>query len=113
MDCHALLQAEIISQNFESQRRDLLISSSRTTESLSTKLGTKYSCIKVKFVHMKGIALFQGEIIKKWQKCIDKILKSSSLEQLANFNQTWHKATSGEGDSSLFKLRATALISGK
>ena len=25
----------------------------------------------------------------------------------ANFNQTWHKVSLGEGDSSLFKLRAT------
>ena len=31
----------------------------------------------------------------------------------ANFNQTWHKASSGEGDSSLFKYRAPPFSKGR
>ena len=79
---------------------------------------------------MNGPALFQGEIITKKHKYIDEIKKSSSpeplsqfqpnylvnlltkfknlllLNQWANFNQTLHKASLGEGDSSLFKWGA-------
>ena len=36
----------------------------------------------------------------KYQKYIDKFLKNLVLQNLlANFNQPWHKASLGEGDS--------------
>ena len=38
-----------------------------------------------KFIQMKGSALFQGEIITKLRKYIDKFLKSSSPEPLSQF----------------------------
>ena len=55
---------------------------------------------------MKAPALFQGKIITKKQKRIDEISKSSSLEPLFQFQQIFNKASLGEGDSSLFKLKA-------
>ena len=65
---------------------------------------------ETKLVQIKGLVLFQGEIITKKQKYIDKIKKKFSKNHGANFNQTWHNASLGEGDSSLFKWR-TILIS--
>ena len=53
-----------------------------------------------KFVQLKGHAFYQGEIIKKYQKYIDKILKNLLQSHCANSNQTWHKAPLGEGESS-------------
>ena len=59
---------------------------SRTTEPISTKLGINHLWVKsLKFVQMKGPALFQGEIISKLQKYIDKFKKSSSPEPLGQF----------------------------
>ena len=53
---------------------------------------------------MKGLALFQGEDDNKIAKYIDEIYKNVLLQNhLANFNQTVHNASLGEGDSSLFK----------
>ena len=46
------------------------------------------------------------------EKCMDEIYKSSSLEPLDHIKQTWHKASLGEEDSSLFKLKATLLSMG-
>ena len=57
---------------------------------------------------MKGPAFFQGEIIRKLRKYIDKILKSSSPEPLGQFHQTKHNSSLGEGDSSLFQWRANS-----
>ena len=48
----------------------------------------------------------KAEIITKSRKYIDEILKSSSQEPPGNFNQTWHKASLCEEDSSLFKWSA-------
>ena len=67
-----------------------------------------------KFVQMKGPVLFQGgdnyEIAKihRWN------LKIFFLQNhLANFNQTWHKASLGEGDASLFKRRTPPISKGR
>ena len=38
---------------------------------------------------------------------------SSSQEPIGQFNQTWHKAFVGKGDSSLFKCRATPFSRGR
>ena len=69
---------------------------SRTNRSKSTKLGTSIlGWWGFKFVQMKGHALFQGE--------------------MANFNQTWHKASLGEGNSNLFQfpMKGHALYQGE
>ena len=60
---------------------------SRTTGPISTKLNTKYPWVKgdFKFVQIKGPVLFQGKIIRKLQKYIDKI-------RWTNFNLILHKA---------------------
>ena len=38
--------------------------------------------------------------------------KNLPLNNKANFNQTWHKASLGDGDSGLFKWRARASLKG-
>ena len=43
----------------------------------------------------------------------DKLEKDSSPEPHANFNQKWHKALFGGGDSNLFKWRATSFSKGR
>ena len=67
------------------------------------------SWLGFKFVQMKGYTFFQGEIITKQWKYIEKIYKN----HLANFNQTGHKASFGEGnftnkDHSVFKNEVVA-----
>ena len=57
---------------------------------------------------MKGHAFFQGEIITLTKLKKHLIFQNHS----ANFNQTWHKASFGEGDSSLFEWRATSFSKG-
>jgi hypothetical protein len=43
-----------------------------------------------------------------------EILKNLLLQnQLANFNQTWHKSSLGEGDSKLFKIKGQVLFKGE
>ena len=62
---------------------------------------------------MKGPALFQGEIIREQRKYIDEIFKNLLLRNYwTNFNQTWHKTSLGEGDSSLLKRRTTSFPRG-
>ena len=56
---------------------------------------------------MKRHALFQGEIITKKREFIDEFKKLLLKNHCANFNQTWHKATFGKDNLSLFKWRAT------
>ena len=64
-----------------------------------------------KFVQIKGPASFQGEIIAK---NILTNLKNLLLQNhWANFNQTWHKASLGEGNSSLFYWRALPFFKGR
>ena len=63
---------------------------------------------------MKGPALFQGEIITKEQQYIYEIKKNRLLQNnWANFNQTWHNSSLGEGESSFFKWRALPFSKGK
>ena len=59
---------------------------------------------------MKDHALFQGQKIHE-----DTLTKFKNFLQnhMTNFNQTWHKATYGKGDSSLFELMATTFFKGK
>ena len=52
----------------------------------------------------QSVYLLQGiEIIRKYK---NKLMKSKNLllqNHWANFNQTWHQASLGDGDSSPFK----------
>ena len=66
-----------------------------------------------KFVQMKGPALFQGEIITKKWKLMTKLKNLLHQNHWAYFNQTWHKASLGKGDSSLFKWRALSSSKGR
>ena len=52
-----------------------------------------------KFVQIKDHDLFQGEIKMKWRKYIDELKNLLLKNHMAYFNQTWHKALLGEGDS--------------
>ena len=63
------------------------------------------------FVQMEGSALFQGEIIANihWWKFKNFLLQN----HWANFNQTYHKASLDEEDSSLFKWRAPPFSKGR
>ena len=55
------------------------------------------------FFQMKGPTLFQGEKITLYSKNTLTNFKNFPLQNhWANLNQTWHKASLGEGDSSLF-----------
>ena len=58
-----------------------------------------------KFVLMKGPALFQGEIVMSSKHTLTKLKNPILQNHCANINQTWHKASLGEGDSSLCKWR--------
>ena len=60
-----------------------------------------------KFVQMKGSCLFQGEIIRKLRKYIDKFEKSSS------FSQTWHKSSLGQGYIRFIKWGAPPFSKGR
>ena len=86
--------------------RNLKIFFSRTTGPISTKLGTKYLWDKgIKLCSNEGPWPFPWvdnyEIAKiSWRK-----FKNLLQNQRANFNQSWHNASLGEKDSSLFKWR--------
>ena len=79
---------------------------SRTTWLISIKLNAKYPWLKgIQVCSNKWSCTFSRrdnyEIVKiHWQN-----LKSSSQNHGTNFHQIWHKASFGEGDSSLFKWR--------
>ena len=74
---------EIVEKNIDEIKK---IFFSRTTEPISTKLGTKHQWVGgYKIVQINGSALFQGEIIRKNRKYIDEIKKSSSPEPLGQF----------------------------
>ena len=72
---------------------------SSTTGPISTKLGTKYPWVK-------GIQVYSNEGKRHSQRGdnweITKINWQLLQNYWANFNQTWHKVSQGEGDSSLF-----------
>ena len=80
---------------------------SRITGPISTKLGTKHPWVKgIKFCSNEGPRPFPRgdnyEISKiPWQNLTNLLLKN----HLTNFNQTFHSASLGEGDSGLFKWR--------
>ena len=88
-------------------------------EPILTKLGIKLNMHfwvkEFKFVQMKGNVVFQGEIIK-YENTKKTLPKSKNLllqNQRANFNQTWHKASLGWENSSLFKWRTTPFSEGE
>ena len=62
---------------------------------------------------MKGPALFQGEIIRNSKITMTKCKNLLFKNHWTNFNQTWHNASFGEGDSNLFKCRALSFSKGK
>ena len=65
--------------------RNLKVNFSRTTEPISTKLGTMHSWVKgIQICSNEVPALFQVNIITKWQKNFDEIIKSSP-EPLGQF----------------------------
>ena len=90
---------------------------SRTTGPISTKQ-SKLGWRGFKFVQLKGFALFQREIIRKLQKYINKFefLKKNNLllqNHWANFSQTCHKSSLGQGYIRLFKWRNPRLTKGR
>ena len=85
---------------------------SKTTKPNSPKLDSK-SFEKMGFMFVQWMTLSSlWEDDSEIEKCMDEIYKSSSLEPLDHIKQTWHKASLGEEDSSLFKLKATLLSMG-
>ena len=86
-----------LSANFSS------IFSSRNTEPISTKLGTKHPWVKgFKFDQRKGPALSMGD---KYEIAKIHWRNKKKLFSRTNFNRTWLKASLGEGDSIFFKWR--------
>ena len=77
----------------------------RTTGPISTKLGTKHPWVmRTEVCSNEGLCPFpRGDNYKlvkiHWQNFKHLLLKN----HLANFNQTWHKASFSDGD--LFKWR--------
>ena len=65
-----------------------------------------------KFSEMKGPALFKGEIVTNSDYSLTK-LKNLRQNHWANFNQTWHDASLGEGDFTLFKWRTVSFPKGE
>ena len=86
------------------------------TEPISTKLGTKHPWVKGNQVcsNERPRPFQRGdnyEISKK--KTLTKFKILLVLNHLANITQTWHKASLGEGESSLFKWRAPPFSKGR
>ena len=61
---------------------------------------------------MKGPALFQGEIIMKWWKYIDKILKSSSPEPLGQFQPNLAQCIFGWKGFKFVQMKGPTLFQG-
>ena len=81
---------------------------------ISIKLGTKHPWVKkVQVCSNKGSRFFPKGDYYEITKIHWRNLKIF-LSRRANINQTWHKASTflGEGDSSLFKWRATPFSKG-
>ena len=80
---------------------------SRTTEPISTKLGTKHPWVKwIQVCSNDGPSPFpRGDNYKNSENTLMKLKNLLLQNHWANFNQTWHQASLGEGDSSLFKWR--------
>ena len=100
MKVPALFQWEIITilQKYIDQFKKLCFS--RTTGPISTKLGTTHPWVK-------GIQVCSKEgappLITKFRKYIYEIKNNHLQNHGANFKQTWHKASLGEGNSNVFK----------
>ena len=81
---------------------------SRTTGPISNKLGTVHPWVKeIQVSSNEGPCPFlrggNNEIVKiHWWNFFKNI---PPYNHWANFSQTWHKASLGEGNSSLFKWR--------
>ena len=73
---------------------------SRTTGTISTKLGTKHPFVK-------GIQINSYErsrlYLRGYKKTLTKLKNILLKNHKTNFNQTWHYASSGKGNSILFK----------
>ena len=87
---------------------------SRTTQEISNKLVTKHPLVKgIQVYTNEGPSAFQrgnNEIAKiRWQNFKNLLLEN----HWANFNQTWHKTSLGEEDSSLFKWNAPPFSKGR
>ena len=79
---------------------------SRTTKSISTKLGKKYCWGKgIQLCSKKGNTLLQGEIMMKQQNTLTnfKNLLLQNHQYWTIFSQTWYKSALGKGDSIFFK----------
>jgi hypothetical protein len=75
---------------------------SRTTGHISIKLVTNHPWVKgIQICSIKGPGPLQRGANHKNVK-----LGWGHLKNWANFDQTWHKSSLGEGDSSLFKERS-------
>ena len=59
----------------------------------------------------KGLCPFKGKMIAKFRKYIGD--KEKIFLSRANLIQTWHKASLGEGDSSLFNWKAKLHLKGR
>ena len=57
----------------------------------------------LKFVQMKGPPFPRGDNYTNSENILTKFKNLLLKNHWANFNQTWHKASVGEGDSRLFK----------
>ena len=66
-----------------------------------------------KFVQMKDHALFQGEIIRKYQNTLTNLKSFLFKNHWATFNQTWHKASLGDRDSNVSKWRVMPFFKGR
>ena len=97
---------------------------SRSTEPISTKLGTNHPWLKgyqvcsnegpafIQVCLNEGPALFQGEIITKYQTYIDKFKKCSFPKPLDQFYLNLAQIILGEGDST-FSNKGPRLFSSR
>ena len=64
--------------------------------------------MEFKVLQIKAHTLPQGEIIAKIIK-----IYGENLNYRASFNQTWHKASLGIGNSDFFQIKSHALLQGE
>ena len=88
---------------------------SRTTVQISAKLGTKCPWLKgiQASSYEESCSFPRGDKKKKSENILTKFKDSFLQNHLANFNQTWHKASFGKGDSTFWKWRATPFFKGR
>ena len=85
---------------------------SRTTELISTKLGTKYPWVKVIQVcsNEEPHPFHRGDNYEIVNNTLIKLKNLLLQNHWANFNQTWHKVSLGEWHAILFKEEAFIII---